>query len=480
MRIRTRLICFLALAAAAASDSGAQDANTRIRGGCEIIEVRRGSAQTDYSFCDQLPRIEYRTYGWLVPVLTLAFDNAERATCGSLRCATGARKVDLIVTANAFANAGVSLSRSERGASDQMVFFISTGLADMIQASTTGYLFETSDPANGFRAWLNQIDARANTDCRFIVPAPYRSLNSEETRMVFVSTSVMYQFVLGHEFAHVMLGTNCGVAQGGPLAQESACDRFAFDRQWQAQAMFPHFAIIPLVALAHYDSLLDERWGAYFFPQTGLTLKEAMPAADWLSRAKNLARLWQSHCQAADAAQYRACGGTWQNVLRDAASYLQIDAPRSCRDTANSRSNEVRPAGSMEQQFCADLKATVAQVPSGFTAILGNLDDTLDSGTKVYKSLKPLPGVDFCSVNIGRSTNASCDYPDSADRTEVGRQFETLRRQISQCLTGYQQTTSGTSEEPAVEFTAPGVAVRLSTNATKRKSWNHIRVSAHN
>lgn len=473
--------CLILLALAAAPNSRSQDANTKLRGGCEIIEVRSGPAQTDYSFCDQLPRIEYRTYGWLVPVLTLAFDNAERATCGSLRCATGPRKVDLVVTANAFANAGVSLSRPQPVSSEQMVFFMSSGLADMIQASTTGYLFQTTDPTNGFRAWLTQIDVRANTDCRFIVPAPYRSLTPEETRMVFVSTSVMYQFVLGHEFAHVMLGSNCGVAQGGPLARESACDRFAFDRQWQAQAMLPHFAIIPLVALAHYDSLLDERWGAYFFPQTGLTLKEAMPAADWISRATNLAGLWQSHCQAADGAQYRACGGTWQNVLRDAASYLKVGAPRSCHDTVSSRADEMRPAGSMEQQFCADLKATIAQVPSGFAAIRGPLDDTLDSGTKLYKSLRELPGVDSCSINIGRSTYASCDYPDSADRNEVHQQFETLRRQISQCLTGYQQTSSGTSEEPAVEFTAAGVAVHLSTIAARRKSWNTISVSAtHN
>ena len=475
MRISTYLVLFVL---AAVANSHAQDANTKIRGGCEIMEVRSGSAQIDYSFCDKLPRIEYRTYGWLVPVLTLAFDNAERATCGSLRCATGARKVDLVVTSNAFANAGVSLNRPQPRASEQMVFFISTGLADMIQASTTGYLFQSSDPTNGLRAWLGNIDARANTDCRFIVPAPFRSLTPEETRMLFISTSVMYQFVLGHEFAHIMLGSNCGVAHGSLLAQETACDRFAFEHQWQAQAMFPHFAIVPLVAMAHYDSLLDERWGDYFFPQTGLTLKEAAPATDWISRARSVARLWQTHCQAPDAAQYRACSGNWLNILRDATGFLELDTPRSCHDTSNSRTGETQAAGSMEQQFCADLKAIIGQIPSHFADIRGSLDDTLDSGTKIYKSLHQLPGVDSCSIHVNRDTQASCDYLDSADASEVRRQFESLRRQLAQCLTDYRQTTYGTAEEPSVKFAASGAEVRLSMSVTRRTSWNTLRVSS--
>jgi hypothetical protein len=462
------------------ANSHAQDANTKIRGGCEIIEVRSGSGQIDYSFCDKLPPIERRTYGWLVPVLTLAFDGAERATCGSLRCATGSGKVDLVVTSNAFANAGVSLSRPQTGAAEEMVFFLSTGLADMIQASTTGYLFESTDPSNGLRAWLATIDAHANSDCRFIVPAPFRSLTQEETRMVFISTSVMYQFVLGHEFAHVMLGSNCGVTQGGPLAQEMACDRFAFERQWQAQAMLPHFTIVPLVALAHYDSLLDERWGAYFFPRTGQTLKEAAPATEWISRARNVAKLWQTHCQAPDAAKYRACNGTWQHVLQDATGYLQLETPRSCHDTTNSRTVENQAAGSMEQKFCADLKAIIAQIPSNFAGIRGALDDTLDSGTKVYKSLRQLPGVDSCSVNARRDTYVSCDYLESADASETRGQFATLRSQIAQCLTGYRQTSYGTADEPSVEFAAADAEVRLSMNATRRTNWNTLRVrSAH-
>ena len=221
------LTCFAVLALTVATWSGqntalGQDANMQIRGGCEILDVRNGPAQTNYSFCDKLPSIQYGTYGWLVPVLTLTFDNAERATCSSLRCATGARRVDLLVTKDAFATAGVFYSASEADPSGSIIFFLTTGLADMIQASITGYLFQSSDPTNGFQSWLSQIDARVNSDCRFIVPAPFRSLNQEEIKMVFVSTNVMYQFVLGHEFAHVILGPACKLSQGNALAQEAA------------------------------------------------------------------------------------------------------------------------------------------------------------------------------------------------------------------------------------------------------------------
>src|SRR5579871_4885679 len=56
--------------------------------------------------------------------------------------------------------------------------------------------------------------------------------------------------------------------------------------------------------------------------------------------------------------------------------------------------------------------------------------------------------------------------------------FETLSRQISECLTGFQQTIRGSAEEPYVEFSSASVLVRLSTIATQRESWNVIRVTS--
>jgi hypothetical protein len=132
----------------------------------------------------------------------------------------------------------------------------------------------------------------------------------------------------------------------------------------------------------------------------------------------------------------------------------------------------------MEQQFCSNLNALTTQAASGFAAIRGALTDTLDNGTRVYTSLTQLPGVESCSIFVSTASrpHISCDYSDSTDKAEIGRQFESLHRQLSQCLTGYIETNSGTPEEPEFDFRAPRIAVTVETDAGKRVSGNRITI----
>ncbi len=475
MSTTNRLLVLAVLWAAGQASSFAQDANVKIRGGCEIIAVRSGPSHIDYSFCDKLPPIEYKTYGWLVPVLSLAFDNAERVSCGSLRCAVLDRTVDLVVTANAFGNAGVSWNTPRVADSDRMVFFFTTGIADLIQASTTGYMFDTQDRINGLHAWLREIDRRANSDCEFRVPAPFRPLNADETKIVFQTALVMYQFILGHEFAHVALGSDCGVASGGALAQETACDRFAFDRHWKAQAIAPQLVIIPTVAMAHYDSLLDERWGTYFFAESGKTLKEALPAADWITRGKNILRWWRGECQASTGANHPACQPLMQGLYSEVANYLDLDVPRACHDTESSRSKEWQPAGSMEGLFCSRVTAIMGDHGTAYSKFRGK---EKRAGSSTRYELQPAPpGTDFCNITV-RDGKAStfCAFPDTSSRVDTIQQFLTLTRQVSTCLPGYEQTKSGDGLDAETVFRGSMGSLSLSMSETGQDSYTSFRI----
>jgi len=447
--------------------AAAQGVPVQVRGGCAILNVRQGPGNADYSFCDRIPQSQFSVYlGWLPDFLSAAFDNAERQSCGTIRCVVGSRSADLVIYNDAFANASVSFNGTTMQNSNHLTFMFSTGLVDMTEAATTAYLVESNDPTNGLSGWIHTIDERTATDCKFHLPAPFHPIDQNTFTMVRGGAQIMYQFVLGHEFAHLQLGgAACGLPSADSLADESACDRYSFEHEWNAGDMAPNFVIIPLIVMAHYDSLLDQRWGSLIFPSGGMTLKELFPAADWKSRATKVADLWTSACNSPGATSKPACKGQWQDILQNVRSYIAISVPQPCRDSSGSRQTELAPAGSMESQLCSTLKTFISSSQTDFTSLHGTAKKNADGELPRWNSTLILPGSQACTIFPRDGSAApflSCHYPDTQNASEAKNTYQTLVNQIASCLSDWAGSDESTTSKSVTRFTRQGIDIVVS------------------
>jgi hypothetical protein len=334
-----------------------------------------------------------------------------------------------------------------------------TGMSDMTEAATISYLVQSNDPTNGLRAWLQRIDDRANTNCKFYVEAPYRSIDQQTFQMVRAGAQIYYQFILGHEFAHLQLGgPTCGSDSPEPLKQESTCDKFSFDHQWAFGNLAPNFVVVPLIALAHYDSLLDDRLGSFIYPAGGMTFREMFPAADWQARARQVAQWWTDKCSEPSQSNKPACKGSFQAVWADSKNYIELPMPHSCTDTDASRSSEMNPAGNMEGVLCKEITTVISDAASDFKNTLGPVDDPAtptDGGS--WHSNRILPGAAGCTV-FGRDANTGaffrCDYNTTSDMAENDKLYSNLVNEISACFPKWTKETSQKTYPHSVESTA--------------------------
>jgi len=432
--------------------SFAQNVPATVRGGCIVIAARSGSGSSDLSTCDRIQNTNLSVYrGWAADFLLAAFDDAERSTCGTIRCAGGSRGVDLVILNSGFAWASVSFNAMSIQQSKQLTIFISTGLIDFVEAATTSYLVQSDDPANGLRAWLQRIDSHANSDCKWHVESPLHQVDQNTFRMVRASAHAVYKFILGHELAHVMAGGMCGQRGLSQLDGESACDRYSFEHEWSS-GVGPNMVIVSLVAMAHYHSLLNERLGALISPSSGLAYSEIFPAADWRTRASRIADLWVEECQSDTTAP--ACKEPlWRQLLADARRYINTPLPADCNDSSRARTAENNKAGDLEGTLCGDVKTFTDAATTDFASLRGTARRSSDR--PVWNTNVVFAKTASCKI-FARDTYTGaftvCRFTPATQDDATQSQYKNLSKQMASCLVGWKQSQKTSADEQRTDF----------------------------
>jgi hypothetical protein len=303
---------------------------TWIRGKCLIFDLRRGALPVawDDSICDGGASPDARYRSWLPDFWVQALRFAEQIACGTENCALKGGSARVYLSSENQVPT-LDITRSDT----QWSIRVNTALIDLVESSAITYLDEGRGRPNlWYRAWLSKIDAMGGGGCTRDIPNGFHQLSDADFILVRKFAQVFYSFIFAHEVAHAIKGDACGGSPGDILAQEQACDNYAFG--WMGQRSFrsdlPSAFIPPVISFAHYIAFRDPELTAQVpGSDPGLSFVQNFAGAEWMRRAEALLSTWERHC-AADPADDVACRAGWRSLLDDARRLEQRPLPRAC------------------------------------------------------------------------------------------------------------------------------------------------------
>jgi hypothetical protein len=155
----------------------------------------------------------------------------------------------------------------------------------------------TGKPQGGFTDWIAELGTYAGKSCRWHLPTTVRKLLDSEFLNIRGMVQTFLELVMAHELAHARSpNADCWSEPDPPnMARELACDKYAFTKLARATpARIAPFAIVPaLVAMSHYEHLLNRRLGRLFVPSAGMSFLDLYQASNWTVRATGLIALWE-------------------------------------------------------------------------------------------------------------------------------------------------------------------------------------------
>lgn len=328
-------ICIVAFSIASCS----AELRVKNRGGCMVLYLRdTGTNSPVESQCDAIPVVHYgngqsfqQVYSWIPPFVAVSFDQAERAACGVLGCATDKTQVTLFLLANGIPNASVDEGKG------YITLTLNTGLIDFIDAASRSYLVDIEDAiarkplTRGYQNWMTSMRSLGNT-CQPHVPFPTPSVSQADFMTAQEISHATYQFVFGHELAHYrseVFGA-CGHKPPG-LAREMACDRISTNSllEMKDSSMFPGAVAAVLMALDTYSRVAGpSEFGIMERGTDATNAQEFIKSMPWNARASQIVDLWDRFCRA--GANSKVCPANFDDVIIPARELTDTPPPASC------------------------------------------------------------------------------------------------------------------------------------------------------
>jgi hypothetical protein len=324
---------------------GAQIA-TRAVGGCITLTLRvgEGTPVSLDQFCQAYPATVagepfQKLYGWAPPLLASALDAAETASCGYRSCASKKANLRVTILSYGLPNAAVFLGPNV------IDIFVTSGLIDFVDATARGMLIDArasgaqTASEDGYRSWLERMHDSGGQTCAFTGhrgPGGLPVTNSQQWLRDQTGAITVYEFVFGHELAHVLNGPSCGYSGADVLSREVACDESAFRHLMTAKSLSgerlpvyaPSLTFYFMAAMRHYEQLLGPHLLSMFRgPDGPRDLDSLNPARDWRSRARVLLDDWRAMCRNDNKdvmCRY------WEDLTADARVYIESLPPRPC------------------------------------------------------------------------------------------------------------------------------------------------------
>lgn len=469
------------------------------RGGCLVQQVHIGIKTNPHQFdwCDKMPAAPagleiQKMYAWAPDFLLIAFDNAERAICdGAIGCIARGRYVNLLLVTDGVPNAMVY------GDGDQVTIALTTALLDFADAANLSYLDEvkaaivTGQPKGGFTDWMKVLDSFAGKPCQWHLPTAIHAPSTAEFSQLRGMTQLLLELVIAHELAHAHSDSaRCGAPAGSSsLDIEQACDAVAFDKL--ASASPPRTSLVgivpPLVAMSHYERLLDGRLGRLFAPTLGMPSLELAPARDWSARASKLIERWERHCRTANPDPI-TCPPGWEVFGTELRRLVGMPLPQRC-DDESMPDYELQPAGSakirqVHDVECSGLLELISAAPGDFAAVRAEQVDA-DDDDQVWEANVGFPSSGACAVvkPANMRAFASCTVAKKTDDKTASDAWIATDKKITACLgsnwSRRVKTVAGTRPTTIATFTAPSsmAAVTLRKSAARGKSTVSLRVA---
>lgn len=312
---------------------------TKNRGGCLVIYLRGNPVSSSVeNFCDRTPVNKFpngdpfqKVYSWVPPLLAYSFDQAERANCGSITCATQSSKVTLFLISNGMPNAAVSMTN------DQIILLFTTGLVDFIDATSRRYLADIDDGLagrpenNGYVRMMAAMQAAGGRPCTWQFLPPESTYRPDFMKVQEFAQGT-YQVVFGHELAHYLSQdhASCGGKPPG-LAREMACDATSVKSLLRQpdSTMNPINVVATLMALDSYSRIAGPA-GVGFFEggDTAAKIQEEIASLPWHTRAAQVVDLWDSYCRS--GANSKVCPVGFDGVIVPARELAETPGPKAC------------------------------------------------------------------------------------------------------------------------------------------------------
>lgn len=312
--------------------------NTRNRGGCLVIYLR-GSTTTpsEDAFCDRLPVVKYANgkpfqtaYGWVPALLAYSFDQAERASCGFIGCATDKTQVTLFVIANGTPNAGIQPSPG------RISMFFNTGLIDFIDAASRSYLADIQDSLDrkpldrGYERWMANMRAAGGNTCDWHFSAP--PIVGTDFMKVQTLAQGTYQVVFGHELAHYMSSDHAACGGNPPgLKREMSCDATSVRAllRLKDSTMMPMDVVAVFMALDSYSQIAGPaELGIFGGGENSATAQEYIASMPWHTRAQQVVDLWDRFCRS--GADSKMCPADFDTLIIPARELAETKPPVAC------------------------------------------------------------------------------------------------------------------------------------------------------
>jgi len=387
----------------------------------------------------------------------------------------------IIVVADGLPNAMIS------GDSKQLTLAISSGLIDFAEAAEITYLDEVKsqitrgEPKGGFTDWIREIDALAGKPCRLGLPSPMRPLQTHEFTQVRTMVQTFLEFIFAHELAHAKsYNANCWAGDTPTdMQRELSCDRFGFQKLATANPprAMPLFAIPPLIAMSHYERILNRRLGRMYAADTGLPFLDVYEASNWNGRAQALVDLWQAHCSKISKNE-TTCRDGWKDSVREARKIIALPLPGICVDQPNAGMMENAPVGpstiarlTQSGALCKGITEMLAAALSQFDAIRGEPEEDVDD-SKVWKSVVGLADAADCSVwrTIRGRNYVRCKVARESEPAKTSKLYSATASQIKECVGPRWVFTEDESGKHVHTRTLRGVAASTSHELTLRQN----------
>lgn len=308
------------------------------RGGCMVITLRDAHVKSNLeSRCDQIHVEKFANgqsfldkYKWVPAFLAYSFDQAERASCGFIGCATDKLQVTLLVVPNGVPTAGVSMSDK------QMNLFINVGLIDFIDASSRSYWADVVDilsnvkPNRGYAKWVSSM-RESGKNCHAYFDAPKAVLSEKDFPTVQTVAQATYQVVFGHELAHYLSGDGACAGKPPGLRREMACDKISINSllNLKNSTMMPGGVVAVLMALDTYSRVAGPaQFGILGAGPTADSVREQIASLPWNTRAEQVVDLWDHFCRS--GASSKVCPAGYDDLIITARELAERPPPADC------------------------------------------------------------------------------------------------------------------------------------------------------
>jgi hypothetical protein len=224
----------------------------------------------------------------------------------------------------------------------------------------------------------------------------------------------------------------------------------------------PLLIIAPLVAMSHYEHVLNGRFGRLLAPKAGGGFLDVFRAADFSKRATAIVDRWEQRTAPADALTCPQGGVAM--LVAEARRLIALPLPTECTDTSTTEAERAF-AGSLPganvTTFCDGVTDLLYAARSRFASVkTGTVDVDEDDGTQNWDSTVGPPNA-TCSIwqKKGDGTYARCTLFDAkSDDAGAEAAYKNAVQNVRACVTSAWTFTESADDTQTIKRAFRGEA----------------------